>query len=462
MSSANILEDVLAQLERAPVTLVMDASTASVDANFVLHHLIGTSCTTGRCMLSFPIACCSYLTEPFDIQLAGQDAIFLVSSGNAARHKAALKRMVSLGCYVYTVAPQELCSHRTHIIPMHLFSQGLASLLTSAALSILDTWDPRWMADTAATATTSGVVATAAQAQLQSSTTISSTLSSRSLLSYIEELLKSSPGPLKPLLIVVEDVPSLTECAGSVAACGALCDALAALATGAGSTNPSPAHPRRAVRVVFRAVSACDWRNDDAGGGIGAGTGSGSGSGSRIACAPSIFSPSLLQGLTLKAHAVLHLMPLPSGYSRDVHGRIVLARRAQDPIGTGARGASQGSQAQAQGVCSLLYRVGGTDGKAKAVGSVIYHDSEQAALQGVTSSGSSSSVDKSVRFAPTANQSGSGSSGSSGGTGISKAANAQGVQVTKASEANWGADSSDEEGPSALDPEGEWVEGEES
>lgn len=280
----------------------------------------------------------------------------------------------------------------------------------------------------------------------------------------------SSGNKLQPLLVVVEDVPSLLERCESVSTCAALCTALCGVATAASASGgPSrtamPSMPtRRPMRLLIRAVPDADWRITDA----------------VAADGPSCssFALSLLQSLLLGAHAVLHCVPLPSGYSRDVHGRIVLVRREGDLVApsvtssplplTGPRGNHS--------VCSLLYRVGG-DGKGKAVGALQFHDEERSAVLGIpprpTTASSSGSGSRSVRFAGGEELGSTGksafSTGSSRAPAAAAAAAAKGSRGTGAGggEAAWGADSDDEESDDGdgrvrqADPEGEWVEGEE-
>lgn len=94
MATSNILEEVLAQFAQAPVGLLLDANAGSVDGNFVLHHIMGTACAEGMYQVR-PFGSSVPVSHTFTVTCAGQEAVFLVSSGSGTRHRAALKRLVS-------------------------------------------------------------------------------------------------------------------------------------------------------------------------------------------------------------------------------------------------------------------------------------------------------------------------------------------------------------------------------
>ena len=119
-------------------------------------------------------------------------------------------------------------------------------------------------------------------------------------------------GAAPGLCLAVEDVQSLCEVAGGVAQGLAVLRALAA------------AQPRG---LLLRMAGACDWRLDAGG---------------------ALLAPTLGGALEHWARTVILARPLPSGFSREAHGRLELVRRS------GGSGAGSGEGAPA---LSALFKV---------------------------------------------------------------------------------------------------------
>jgi hypothetical protein len=91
------------------------------------------------------------------------------------------------------------------------------------------------------------------------------------------------------------------------------------------------------------------------------------------------FGLGILENLALSAHYVIRIGPLPTGYSRDVHGRVSLEENA-----TLISGISSTRPSYLGGSRSVLFRLS-SDGKARAVGDIQF-----ASLQGGTLNSKSS------------------------------------------------------------------------
>lgn len=126
-------------------------------------------------------------------------------------------------------------------------------------------------------------------------------------------------------LVAVDDVGALTERCESLAAASAL---LSRIAAGAAASKPRGF-------ASLRCDADADWA-------LGGDTG-----------LAAIARVSLLESLARASHALVRVGPLPTGFSREVHGRVRVETRAAQPVG--AREA--------------LFRVG-SDGKARVVGDV--------------------------------------------------------------------------------------------
>lgn len=162
-------------------------------------------------------------------------------------------------------------------------------------------------------------------------------------------------------LVVLEDIGPIVERCDSLAAAQIFLSQL--LSACSSSSSGGGGASRR--RLTLRCNTDCDWS---------------------LAATPSVFAVSLLEWLFAQAHVIVKAAPLPSGYSRDVHGRLVVELRhkqqtASTPsAGTGRAGlltAPIGATVQGQlpsylpPVRSVLFRIG-VDGRARAIGDVRY------------------------------------------------------------------------------------------
>jgi hypothetical protein len=102
------------------------------------------------------------------------------------------------------------------------------------------------------------------------------------------------------------------------------------------------------------------------------------------------FGLGILENLALSAHYIIRIGPLPTGYSRDVHGRVSLEENA-----TLISGISSTRPSYLGGSRSVLFRLS-SDGKARAVGDIKFASLQGGSLNSKSSRNSSHSNYKEI------------------------------------------------------------------
>ncbi len=167
----------------------------------------------------------------------------------------------------------------------------------------------------------------------------------------------NSPAATAPHLLILEDVAGLVERCESPGMAQQLLARLLSAASPAAKRPPLPTHSHSHPKpnfVTLRCTPDADWALPPPAG---------------LPLCATPFTLSLLEWLRAEAHVLVRLAALPSGYSRDVHGRLLVTTGLRPAAAETAAAASPTPYYEQPLVKSVLVRVG-TDGTVRAVGDV--------------------------------------------------------------------------------------------